>query len=229
MGMVTMDHTYEVHQIKTYHQMWSNYCYIIADRSKKSAIAVDPSWEIDKITDKLHELDVDLSAILLTHSHYDHVNLAEPLQQIYHSDIYMSSAEIDFYQFRCRNLIALEDGQTFAAGGFIIRSILTPGHTAGGMCYLLSDHLFTGDTVFTEGCGICEDRGSSAEDMFHSIQRIKASIPPHVRVYPGHSFGEKPGQKMESLLKNNIYFQIEKKRTFREFSQQKKSKRAVSF
>lgn len=172
---------------------------------------MDTSWEIDKITDKLHELDVDLSAILLTHSHYDHVNLAEPLQQIYHSDIYMSSAEIDFYQFRCRNLIALEDGQTFAAGGFIIRSILTPGHTAGGMCYLLSDHLFTGDTVFTEGCGICGDRGSSAEDMFHSIQRIKASIPPHVRVYPGHSFGEKPGQKMESLLKNNIYFQIEKK------------------
>ncbi|XYJ23384.1 MBL fold metallo-hydrolase [Bacillus velezensis] len=140
MGMVTMDHTYEVHQIKTYHQMWSNYCYIIADRSKKSAIAVDPSWEIDKITDKLHELDVDLSAILLTHSHYDHVNLAEPLQQIYHSDIYMSSAEIDFYQFRCRNLIALEDGQTFAAGGFIIRSILTPGHTAGecAICYLIT-------------------------------------------------------------------------------------------
>ncbi len=140
MGMVTMDHTYEVHQIKTYHQMWSNYCYIIADRSKKFAIAVDPSWEIDKITDKLHELDVDLSAILLTHSHYDHVNLAEPLQQIYHSDIYMSSAEIDFYQFRCRNLIALEDGQTFAAGGFIIRSILTPGHTAGecAICYLIT-------------------------------------------------------------------------------------------
>ncbi len=148
MGMVTMDHTYEVHQIKTYHQMWSNYCYIIADRARNSAIAVDPSWEIGKITDKLHELDVDLSAVLLTHSHYDHVNLAEPLQQIYHSDIYMSSAEIDFYQFRCRNLIGLEDGQTFAAGGFIIKSILTPGHTAGGMCYLLSDHLFTGDTVF---------------------------------------------------------------------------------
>lgn len=229
MGMVTMDHTYEVHQIKTYHQMWSNYCYIIADRSKKSAIAVDPSWEIDKITDKLHELDVDLSAILLTHSHYDHVNLAEPLQQIYHSDIYMSSAEIDFYQFRCRNLIALEDGQTFAAGGFVIRSILTPGHTAGGMCYLLSDHLFTGDTVFTEGCGICEDRGSSAEDMFHSIQRIKASIPPHVRVYPGHSFGEKPGQKMESLLKNNIYFQIEKKEHFVNFRNRKNQKGLFHF
>ena len=112
---------------------------ILSQTAQKSAIAVDPSWEIDKITDKLHELDVDLSAILLTHSHYDHVNLAEPLQQIYHSDIYMSSAEIDFYQFRCRNLIALEDGQTFAAGGFIIRSILTPGHTVGecAICYLI--------------------------------------------------------------------------------------------
>ncbi len=229
MGMVTMDHTYEVHQIKTYHQMWSNYCYIIADRSKKSAIAVDPSWEIGKIIDKLHELDVDLSAVLLTHSHYDHVNLAEPLQQIYHSDVYMSSAEIDYYQFRCRNLIALEDGQTFAAGGIIIKSILTPGHTAGGMCYLLSNHLFTGDTVFTEGCGICQDRGSSAEDMFNSIQRIKASIPPHVRVYPGHSFGEKPGQKMESLLKNNIYFQIDKKEHFVNFRTRKNQKGLFHF
>ncbi|WP_268964163.1 MBL fold metallo-hydrolase, partial [Paenibacillus sinensis] len=74
-----------------------------------------------------------------------------------------------------------------------ITCILTPGHTYGSACYLTSDHLFTGDTVFIEGCGLCDTVGGDPEQMFHSIQRIKSAINPMVQIFPGHSYGKNPG------------------------------------
>lgn len=221
--------TYAVHTIKTFHQGWTNYCYIIEDIVSRSAIVVDPSWELSKLTNKLSELEVDLSAILLTHSHYDHVNLVEPLLALFHPQVYMSKTEIDFYQFRCKNLIALQDRETISIGMTKAQCLLTPGHTAGGMCYLFSESIFTGDTIFTEGCGICEDHGSSADDMFDSVQRIKSIVSPEVRVYPGHSFGLAPGQTIGELLKHNIYFQIDKKEYFVKFRNRKNQRGIFDF
>ncbi|MCC8351936.1 MULTISPECIES: MBL fold metallo-hydrolase [Bacillus] len=221
--------TYAVHTIKTFHQGWTNYCYIIEDIVSRSAIVVDPSWELSKLTNKLSELEVDLSAILLTHSHYDHVNLVEPLSALFHPQVYMSKTEIDFYQFRCKNLIALEDRETISIGMTKAQCLLTPGHTAGGMCYLFSESIFTGDTIFTEGCGICEDHGSSADDMFDSVQRIKSIVSPEVRVYPGHSFGQTPGQTIGELLKHNIYFQIDKREYFVKFRNRKNQRGIFDF
>lgn len=221
--------TYAVHTIKTFHQGWTNYCYIIEDIVSRSAIVVDPSWELSKLTNKLSELEVDLSAILLTHSHYDHVNLVEPLSALFHPQVYMSKTEIDFYQFRCKNLIALQDRETISIGMTKAQCLLTPGHTAGGMCYLFSESIFTGDTIFTEGCGICEDHGSSADDMFDSVQRIKSIVSPEVRVYPGHSFGQAPGQTIGELLKHNIYFQIDKREYFVKFRNRKNQRGIFDF
>lgn len=221
--------TYAVHTIKTFHHRWTNYCYIIEDIVSRSAIVVDPSWELSKITNKLSELEVDLSAILLTHSHYDHVNLVEPLSALFHPQVYMSKTEIDFYQFRCKNLIALQDLETISIGMTKAQCLLTPGHTAGGMCYLFSESIFTGDTIFTEGCGICEEHGSSADDMFDSVQRIKSIVSPEVRVYPGHSFGQAPGQTIGELLKHNIYFQIDKREYFVKFRNRKNQRGIFDF
>jgi glyoxylase-like metal-dependent hydrolase (beta-lactamase superfamily II) len=118
---------------------------------------------------------------------------------------------------------------TIHLGETPISFLFTPGHTAGGGCYLLSDSLFAGDTVFIEGCGICHARGGSPEEMFNSIQEIKRIVPPHVRVYPGHSFGEKPGRTLHHLVKQNIYFQINKKRQFIDFRMRKSFKKFFDF
>ncbi|MCY8237812.1 MBL fold metallo-hydrolase [Bacillus inaquosorum] len=224
-----MNLTYKVHPIKTRYQGWTNYCYIIEDIVSQSAIVVDPSWELSKITTKLSELEAELTAIVLTHSHYDHVNLVEPLTKMFNAQVYMSQKEIDYYQFRCRNLIGLHDHQTISIGNTSVQCLLTPGHTAGGMCYLFSNSIFTGDTVFTEGCGICEDDGSSAEEMFRSIQRIKSEVSPYVRVYPGHSFGKVPGYTIEDLYQYNIYFQIDKIEYFVKFRSRKNQKGIFDF
>lgn len=215
-----MTSDYEVHVVRTTSQ-WGNYCYIVEDLFTKSAFIVDPAWELDQICNKLSELQVTLTAILLTHSHYDHVNLVYPLVERFNATVYMAAKERDYYQFSCPRLIGLNDNDTIRIGNTNITCLLTPGHTAGGMCYLLEESLFSGDTVFTEGCGICNQEGGSAEDMFISFQRMKSVIPPHVRVYPGHSFGKAPGQTMEYLLQTNIYFLIENRDHFVNFRMRK--------
>lgn len=220
---------YEMHQLKTAFYNFSNYCYIIMDKTTKAALIVDPAWELEKVTDKLCQLDARLVSILLTHSHYDHVNLVNPLIKRFNPDVYMSKAEIDYYGFRCNNLHGLDDMDEISAGRTKLLCMLTPGHTAGGMSYLLPDSLFTGDTIFTEGCGMCSKKGGSAEKLFYSIQKVKATVAPDVRIYPGHSFGEAPGHTLETLKRDNIYFQFEKKEFFVEFRMRENQKGIFDF
>jgi len=224
-----MNNKYELHQIKTYFHTWSNYTYIILDKITKSAFVVDPAWELNKIMNKLKQINAELVAIFLTHSHYDHINLVNPLIKTLNPVVYMSKSEIDYYKFRCSNLNALNDNEIVGIGRTEIISIHTPGHTAGGMCFLLQDSLFTGDTIFTEGCGICYGDGSSAMEMFKSIQKVKSQVPKNVQVYPGHSYGKAPGHTMEQLAKENIYFQINEEENFVNFRMRKNQKGIFDF
>lgn len=206
-----------------------NYVYIIHDPASGQAVVVDPSWDLNGITARLEALNADLKAILLTHSHYDHVNLAAPLVHTFSPRVYMSHEEIDYYNFRCPNLTPVHDGEQIRVGSMEITCMLTPGHSFGSMCYLMSDSFFTGDTVFIEGCGMCSFDGGSAESMYESIQRIKRTVPPHVRVYPGHSFGKEPGDPLGHLFNDNLYFQLDQKHHFVSFRMRAHQPKAFDF
>lgn len=206
-----------IEQLKVRHLFFRNYTYIIVDKASQQAAIVDPAWELSTITDRLERLDVRLTAILLTHSHHDHVNLVNPLVDRFGAQVYMSALEIDYYQFTSRNLNSVQDQDVITLGETGIACLLTPGHTAGGLCFLSAGSLFTGDTIFIEGCGICNCPGGSAEQMFDTIQRIKKTVHPGVRVYPGHSYGKKPGYTLAHLMNDNIYFLLGKKNYFVDF------------
>ncbi|MED3024746.1 MULTISPECIES: MBL fold metallo-hydrolase [Bacillus cereus group] len=224
-----MGNTYNIFQLKVSSGSIINYCYIVLDRiSRKSAI-VDPAWDLDIIEDKLVELQTIPTHILLTHSHYDHVNLVNPLVERYGSKVFMSAKEINFYKFDCHNLNELEDFETISLGNTLIQGILTPGHTAGGMSFLLSDSLFTGDTLFTEGCGLCDTFGGSPYEMFRSIQKIKKYVKPSVNIFPGHSYGKQPGLTFGHLLKNNIYCLFKDIDQFVAFRMRKNQKNLFDF
>lgn len=198
--------------VKSHHI--ANYCYLIVNEENHEAVLIDPAWDLSKIRRQLKQSGANLSAILLTHSHYDHTNLVEKLVKLYNPDVYMSQRETAYYKFQCPNLIELEDGQELDLHGINVKCTLTPGHTAGSMCFGIENRLFTGDTVFIEGCGICADDGADAGELYESLSRLRDSFPPKTIIYPGHSFGEKPGVPFESVLKINIYFQIDDKEQF---------------
>lgn len=201
-----MNQTHHVYQLKVRFLNIINFTYFIIDEKTKQTAVIDPAWELPKIESVLQTLNGNLTTILLTHSHFDHTNLVNPLLNKYNPQVFLSSKEIDFYNYKCKNLNLVNQNDSIKLGKTEICCLLTPGHTIGSTCYLLSDSLFTGDTIFIEGCGICNTFGGNPEQMFDSIQEIKNTIDPHVKIFPGHSYGKDPGYPLNYLLKENIYF-----------------------
>lgn len=203
-----------IEQLKVGFLLFKNFSYILVDASTRHAAIVDPAWEYGTIVSAIDRLNVTLTSILLTHSHPDHTNCVKPLLKRYPAEVYMSREEIDYYRFRCERLNAVRDREVIPVGDTPVACLLTPGHTAGGACYHARDALFTGDTLFSEGCGICNVPGGDAEKMFESIQMIKRTIDRDVRIYPAHSFGMEQGRTLRALMRDNIYLQIERKELF---------------
>jgi hydroxyacylglutathione hydrolase len=189
-----------------------NYSYLVVDRVTNRSVIIDPAWDIEKIYAALTSTGTMLSGILLTHSHPDHIHLAEPLAAKYHCPVWMSHEEIAASRLNIQQLTGI-NMVPWSVGRIIIQPILTPGHTLGSTCYLIGNNLFTGDTLFAEGCGICADT-QAAYDMFTSLEFLKNRLTPETRIFPGHVYGKPPGQMFSQLLKDNIYLQFANHRDF---------------
>lgn len=206
--------TCEVIILKVSRGLFKNFTYLGVDRVEGESFLVDPAWEADQIEHALRLSRSRCQFILLTHAHPDHVDLADALATRLRVSVYMSRREIERYGFRCRNLKPLDESSRLSIGQSMVTPISTPGHTFGSMCFRFEDHLFTGDTLFAEGCGMCLGEGADPADLFHSIQRLKGLISPETKIFPGHSYGQPPGQTFSRLLDNNIYLQFDNEEGF---------------
>jgi len=195
-----------VYPIKVKRRGCINYNYIVFNQDSKEAIIVDPAWEEKTLNHAIENLQVTVVGVLLTHYHSDHVNLANTFAKKYNIPVFISQIEQEFYGFTCENMRQAIDGQSFSIESITVYPILTAGHTKGSICYLIGENLFTGDTIFIEGCGMMFGEGSDAKDMYNSILYLKQHLPKTVIIYPGHSYGEECGKPFSYLLKYNIYF-----------------------
>jgi hydroxyacylglutathione hydrolase len=221
--------SHSIYPLKVRYLGFINFTYIVMDNRTKQIAIIDPAWEFPKIEALLQTLEGNLTTVLLTHSHFDHVNLVNAILDKYNPSVYLSRREMKYYNFKCKNLNYFENRDKIMLGDTAISCMLTPGHTAGSTCYLLPDGLFTGDTVFIEGCGLCNAVGGDPEQMYHSIQMIKYSVDPGIKIFPGHSYGKKPGYTLNHLLRENIYFQINNKEQFIDFRMRKGQKNLFNF
>jgi hydroxyacylglutathione hydrolase len=141
---------------------------------------VDPG-EAPPIAAALAKEGLELSAIWLTHHHWDHVGgidgLARPGMPI------VAHAS-DRPRLEKANLF-VEDGGTVALGSLRASIIHNPGHTLGAITYVIEGSAFTGDTLFGAGCGRVFE--GTMEMMHASLQRL-AALPPETRVYFGHEY-----------------------------------------
>lgn len=192
-----------------------NLTYIIVNERIGKAIIIDPSWEIKTIISFLEEKNCVPEAVFLTHSHFDHVNLAERITEIYNCPVYMSQKEIDYYNFECPNLVPLDNQYTECLNSRLY-FFNTPGHTIGSVCYKFEDCLFTGDTLFIETCGICNLNGGSYYDMFDSINFLAANIADNVKIFPGHEYRSLAGEVFENVKKGYL-FCIREKELFQKY------------
>lgn len=217
-----------IHKLKMIYMGFINYSYLIVDENTMEASIIDPAWNLTKINEIITNLNIKLKSILLTHSHFDHINLVDDLLKKYNPIVYISKVESDFYNYHTQNMNRINDLSTISIGNSNCLCILTPGHSKGGMSFYIDGNLFTGDTIFVEGCGICQSLGGSAKDLYESVQVIKR-FPDNTIIWPGHSFGIPVGQKLSTVINKNIYFQIYSKKIFEDFACRKQRKGIFDF
>lgn len=183
-----------------------NNVYIISDDA--ATIVVDPTCDSDVIIGALEKLcKKKLDAIILTHSHYDHVGAAAKLRRLTGATVIASKADApyiertvkpfrDDYEFpACEVDQPVDDGDVVQIGNMAWKVVLTPGHTPGSMCLLLDPRfgvvkggapvLISGDTLFCGGIGRTDFEGGSMPDMRASLKRL-AVLPDQTVVLPGH-------------------------------------------
>lgn len=171
----------------------STFTYILAAPGSRDAVIIDPvDTHCERDLAHLRRLGLNLAYVLETHAHADHVTSAGMLRQITGAKAAVPSgcgiapAEIQ-----------LNDGDiiTFGAGEQIA-VLHTPGHTAGSVCYLWRDNIFTGDTLMIDGCGRTDFQSGSAGDLYDSVTRKLFSLPDDCIVWPAHDY---KGQSASSI------------------------------
>lgn len=198
-----MSTQYEYHQLAI--GPMQNYTYFIGPSQGSEILVVDPGWEADLIIKKSNELGKKIVGILCSHSHKDHVEAIPTLLKTHDVPVYMSKDEIDFFNYKVKNLRALQDGEKVPVGDLEVIALLTPGHTVGSMSFLFGPYLLTGDTLFIDGCGRCDLQSSNAEQLYMSFKKIIDELPENTIILPGHNYGPIPIDSLKGQLATNTY------------------------
>lgn len=178
-----------------------NNMYLVADEGAKKAVLIDAPAMIPELIDTVKNSGLDVEYILLTHGHFDHIMGLNDLKKalnaqavICHDDLIISDNINEFTRLfgglsesvppNYERFI--KDGDIINVGDLQIKVIHTPGHTQGGVCYLIGDNLFSGDTLFRESVGRTDLFGGSFEQLSDSVKNKLFKLDEKIKVYPGH-------------------------------------------
>lgn len=174
-------------------------CYLLGEEEHKIAALIDPGDSGEALVRWAEEQGYQVTMILLTHGHFDHIMgvkaalnaLAAKGMQV---PVYVHQADYPLAPCGFYDNVTLEgipdvrfydEGDTVPLGDLTIQVIYTPGHTRGGVCLVVDDVIFSGDTLFRGSCGRTDFPGSSPTEILDSLWKL-AQLHGDYTVYPGH-------------------------------------------
>ncbi len=190
-------------------------CYI-AETAPNQCIAVDIGGQPRLLLEFLKMKKLELSKILLTHGHFDHISGVAEVAESTGAKIYIHSEDavmlgsesaslaslISCMPFSpVKNYTKIKDRDEITDGNYTFRVLHTPGHSMGSVCYICDDVMFSGDTLFCCSIGRTTFPGSSPELMVSSLEKIY-NLDGNYRVFPGHE----DKTELEYERNSNPYF-----------------------
>jgi hydroxyacylglutathione hydrolase len=171
---------------------YDNFSYVIySERDLKAAI-VDPGFDATKPLSFISLKNLTLEYVILTHYHSDHSSECKRIKKLIPSSRIIAS-EQDGRHLEVKPDIVVSDASQVKLGDVDLDFLLTPGHTAGGICIIVNrEALLTGDTLFIGDCGRTDLSGGNLEQMFHTLHDKIMKLPDDLIVYPGHDYGDAP-------------------------------------
>ncbi len=174
-------------------------CYLVYDEDKTGLI-IDPGSKGEYILNKINNFGVNVKYIFLTHCHYDHIEGTEELRKALNAEV-VSSFECNkniqnpsinlssLFSFPIKagpSDIIVTEGDAIDVGRMKVKTILTPGHTDGGACYLIGEDLFSGDTLFLNSVGRWDFPTGNEKNLKESIKTKLFTMDDDIIVHPGH-------------------------------------------
>jgi glyoxylase-like metal-dependent hydrolase (beta-lactamase superfamily II) len=200
-----------------------NFVYLIGDREKGEALAVDPAYGTDELIDMLAADGLKLTGVLATHWHADHVGgdlMGYPIQGIREivgrddlaAPIHIQKPEAEWLQkftgVSDSDLVLHDSGDTVMAGDIEVTLMHTPGHTSGSQCFVVDGKLIAGDTLFLDGCGRTDLPTADPDEMYFSLTQRLATVPDDTVLYPGHLYSAEPFATMGETRQRNYVFRL---------------------
>lgn len=191
--------------------MMQTNCYLIEDGN--NSMIIDPGDDYEIIVNYLVTNNLSISAILLTHGHFDHIGAVDDLVEIYHCPVYLHKNDVSTFYDDSLNLSnyytplkmktkVIEVNEIININNYSIQFINLSGHTPGSCFIVFDDYnvVFSGDVLFKGSIGRYDFPNSSVDQTRSSINRIK-NIDKDYFIYPGH--GDSTSLFYEK--NNNIY------------------------
>ena len=177
-------------------------CFIVRRKDSDHAVIVDPGEEAPRLLAALEELGVTLDAILLTHTHFDHVGAVAPIARATGAPVYCPEIEVPVLQ----DIMAfvpwpgfgpfeswdpehtIQGGETLELAGLTFDVVFTPGHSPGHVTFSIRDEsaLLSGDVLFDGSVGRTDLPGGDTATLMASIANLLEMFEDDTTVYPGH-------------------------------------------
>ncbi|MBT9587527.1 MBL fold metallo-hydrolase [bacterium] len=177
-------------------------CYLAYDEASKKGVIFDPGDEVPTLLARIKQLKLELSHILLTHGHIDHVAFAEDMHRVLGVPMLLHRDDWSMAKNAPKQAMMFGlppgpvpeiDGELkvqkeFSADPFVLEIRHTPGHSPGSVTLISHPHklAFVGDVVFQGSIGRTDLPGSNHRQLIDSIGREILSLPDDYKLFPGH-------------------------------------------